>query len=250
LGRAAALRSRWTTETVGAIVPRVSPKLTSTESNRGLIMSTTSESQKSAPLSIVVGLDFSDAGGFAFGQAARIAQRVPGCELHLVHVFEEAPSEERRRQLVDQLRLYANEKVTTIGGLKGITIGIHLRAGKPVREIVQLVTELGAGLVVLGAHKGTHVKSWMVGSTAERLVASAPCPVLVAGPKPAAPEKHEPAIEPPCPDCARARAASHGADWWCERHAHHAKQAHTFSYQRELPFATHDSQVIPTGIKF
>jgi len=38
--------------------------------------------------------------------------------------------------------------------------------------------------------------------------------------------------------------------WWCERHSRHAPRAHVFSYQRELPFATHDSEVIPTGIDF
>jgi nucleotide-binding universal stress UspA family protein len=203
-----------------------------------------------APFSIVVGLDFTDAGGFAFGKAARIAQGVARSQLHLVHVFESSPTEDRRRQLVEELRLYANEKAASVGGLKGVTIGIHLRVGKPVREIVQLATEVGAGLIVLGSHKWPHLKSWFVGSVGERILAAAPCPVLVAGPTPPEQEPHVPAIEPPCPDCVAARAKSGGTDWWCERHAHHAKAAHSFSYQRELPFATHDSEVIPTGIKF
>jgi nucleotide-binding universal stress UspA family protein len=209
------------------------------------------ESKNAGPsnLSVVVGLAFTDADGFAFDQAARIAQRVARSELHLVHVFDAEPSEPRARELVDHLRLYVNEKAAALGGLKAMTVGIHLRAGKPVREIVQLATETQADLIVVGSHKGPHLKSWLLGSTAEHLVATAPCPVLIAGPKPK-PVAHEPAIEPACPDCLRIRAASHGADWWCERHSHHAKRAHTFSYQRELPFATQDSAVIPTGIKF
>jgi nucleotide-binding universal stress UspA family protein len=200
-------------------------------------------------LSIVVGLAFTDADGFAFDQAARMARRVPRSELHLVHVFSDGPTEARSRELVDHLRLYANEKAAAVGGLKAMTVGIHLRTGKPVREIVQLATEVRADLIVLGSHKGPHLKSWLLGSTAERLVATAPCPVLIAAPKAKAAEVHEPEIEPACPDCLRVRASSDGDAWWCERHAHRALRAHTFSYQRELPFATHDSEVIPTGVR-
>ncbi len=212
----------------------------------------TDESKMTNPsiFSIVVGLAFTDADGVAFDQAVRIAKRVPKSELHLVHVFADEPSEARSRELVDHLRLYVNEKAGTLAGAQGLTVGIHLRTGKPVRELVQLASDVAADLIVIGSHKGPSMKSWLVGSTAEHLVAAAPCPVLVAPPKPKASAPHDPAIEPPCPECARVRATSHGGEWWCERHAHHAKRAHTFSYRRELPFALHDSEVIPTGIKF
>ncbi len=213
-------------------------------------MSDDQKDSRASHLSVVVGLAFTDADGFAFEQAARIAKGVQGSELHLVHVFDSAPSEARSRELVGHLRLYVNEKAASLGGLKAMTVGIHLRTGKPVRELVQLATDVSADLIVIGSSKGPHMKSWLVGSTAEHLVAAAPCPVLVAPPKSKVVEAHDPAIEPPCPDCLRARASSHGANWWCERHAHHAQRAHTFSYQREIPFASHDSEVIPTGITF
>ena len=206
------------------------------------------KSEGASTLSIVVGTDFNDASGFAFDAAARLAQRVPRSELHLVHVLDAEPSQGRGRELVGHLRLYANEKAARIGGLRGITVGIHLRFGKPVREIAQLATDVRADLIVVGSPAAPHMKSWLVGSTAERLVAWAAFPVLIAGPKPASREKQEPEIEPACADCLRARALSAGAAWWCERHSHHAKRAHTFSYQREIPFESHDSEVIPTGI--
>lgn len=213
-------------------------------------MSVATETPVSGNPSIVVGLDFTDAGGRAFDQAARIAQRVPRSELHLVHVFAAQPSEARSRDLRSHLRLYVNEKAASMNGLQGVTVGIHLRAGKPVREIVQFATEVRADLIVVGSHRGPHLKHWIVGSTAERLIVGAPCPVLVASPRPIEPEKHEPSIEPPCPQCVEARAASKGAQWWCERHAHRGNGAHSYSYQREIPFASHDSEAIPTGIDF
>jgi len=201
-------------------------------------------------LTIVVALDFTDADGPAFDQAARIARRAPHSELHLVHVFDAKPSEARSRDLAGHLRLYVNEKAAATGGLGGLTIGVHLRSGKQVPEIVQLATEVAADLVVVGSHRGPHLKHWVVGSTAGKLVQGAPCPVLVASPRPKQPEKHEPIIEPPCPDCVYARTASGGKQWWCERHSHAANGGHVFSYQRELPLASHDSEVIPTGIDF
>jgi len=199
-------------------------------------------------LTIVVGLDFTDADGPAFDQAVRIARRVPLSELHLVHVFDAEPSEARSRDLVGHLRLYVNEKAAAMGGLRGMKVGIHLRSGKPVREIVQLATEVSADIIVVGSYRGPHLRHWALGSTAEKLIHTAPCPVLVASPRPKEPAKHEPAIEPPCPDCVRARAASGGKEWWCERHSHVAAGGHIYSYQRELPFASHDSEVLPTGV--
>jgi nucleotide-binding universal stress UspA family protein len=213
-------------------------------------MTATANATTQTPLSLVVGLEFTEADGPAFDQAARIAQRVAKSALHLVHVFDAQPSIERSRDLVGHLRLYVNEKAAAVGGFKGMTVGIHLRAGKPVRELAQFAVDANADLIVIGSRKGPHLRNWVLGSTAEKLIASAPCPVLVASPRAPAPEKHEPVIEPPCPDCLRARAASHGANWWCERHSQHAKRAHTFSYQRELPLSTHDSAVIPTGVDF
>jgi nucleotide-binding universal stress UspA family protein len=203
----------------------------------------------SSPFSIVVGLDFLDAGGYAFEQAARVARTIAGSQVHLVHVFEGEVDDARRKQLIGQLRLYANEKAISLGGLPGVRVGVHLRVGDPAREILQLASDLSATMIVIGAHKKSDPGSWLLGTVAQRLLQWSSCPVLVAGPKPP-PLHHEPAIEPPCADCSRTRVDSKGTTWWCERHSHHAARAHVFSYQRELPLETHDSAVVPTGIDF
>jgi nucleotide-binding universal stress UspA family protein len=211
--------------------------------------SSTQTNTSVARFPIVVGLDFTDADGPAFDQAARLVMRVPGGELHLLHVFDAAPSAERSRDLSGHLRLYVQEKADILPGLRGVPVGIHLRGGKPVRELIQLATEVQASVIVVGSHRGTHVKDWVVGSTVERLVSGGEFPVLVAAPK-KEPVAHEPVIEPPCPQCVEARFASRGKQWWCERHAHEATLGHVYSYQRELPFATHDSAVSPTGVDY
>jgi nucleotide-binding universal stress UspA family protein len=200
--------------------------------------------------SVVVGLDFTDADGPAFDQAMALAIRVPGSELHLLHVFGAEPDSDRSRQLVEHLRLYVNEKAAMRTGLSSVGVGIHLRGGKAVRELIQLATDLHADLIVIGSHKGPHITDWVVGSTVEKLVGASPFPVLVASWRPKVTAPQEPVIEPPCPVCVQTRTASGGNPWWCERHSHAAHLAHTFSYQRELPMASHGSEFIPTGVGF
>jgi nucleotide-binding universal stress UspA family protein len=212
-------------------------------------MTATSKIPPATKFAVVVGLDFTDADGPAFDLAVRLLPSVPGTELHLLHVFSEAPSAERSKDLADHLRLYVDEKAAILEGLRGITVGVHLRGGKVVREILQLATDVDAKLIVVGSHKGPHIKDWIAGSTVERLVSSGTFPVIAAAAKAKEPEKHEPAIEPPCPQCVQTRIASGGKQWWCERHTHAASLGHTYSYQREIPFSTHDSSVSPTGIE-
>jgi len=201
------------------------------------------------PFTLVVGNDFSPASGYAFEQAARVARRVPGSDLHVVHVMDGEPDAERAKQLSNQLRVYLEEKVHALGGLALQAVGIHVRNGKPAREIAQLATDVAADLIVVGTQKGPHLKQLLVGSVAERLLAAAPCPVFVAGPIPVpAADAHDPAIQAACPDCLRARAATAGRQWWCTRHEEHHAKAHSYSFRRELPLRTHDSAVTPTGV--
>lgn len=204
----------------------------------------------SGSFAIVIASDLSEAGGYAFEQAARLAQRVAGAALHFVHVTSGDTSEARIRQLGGQLRTYVSEKAASMGGLPGLTVGIHVRHGDPIAQIAQLAAETEASLIVLGTPDHPHLKALSHASLAEKLLPHAPCPVVLAGPRPVEPRVHPPMVEPACPDCLATRKRTGGRQWWCVRHTSHGATAmgHVYSYQRELPFATHDSEVIPTGI--
>jgi nucleotide-binding universal stress UspA family protein len=209
----------------------------------------TDKSTHGGPMfSMVVGFAFTDADGPAFDHAARVAQRVGRCQLHIVHVFPGDLTIEQSRDLVGRLRVHVNEKAAIANGLRGMTVGIHLRAGKAVREIVQLATEVHAELIVLGADRAPRLKHWVLGSTAEKLIGCAPCPVLVAAPRPRMVEAQEPAIEPACPRCVQTRIASGGARWWCACHFDVEAGAHTYSYQREIPLASPGASVLSTSV--
>jgi nucleotide-binding universal stress UspA family protein len=181
-----------------------------------------------------------------------LAQRIPGASVQFLHVTGGDASEARIRQLGGQLWTYVIEKAASLGGLDGLRIGVHVRHGDPVREIAQLAAELEVALIVLGSPKHPHLKALLLGTISEKLLEHAPCPVILAGPKPVEPRVHHPAIEPPCPDCVKVRAQSAGRVYWCPRHTSHGATSagHVYSYESALPFAFHDSEVIPTGIRF
>ena len=56
----------------------------------------------------------------------------------------------------------------------------HIRGGRPYEEIVRVAREIGADLIVLSTRGHSGLKHLLLGSTAERVVRNAPCPVLVA----------------------------------------------------------------------
>ncbi len=201
----------------------------------------------SKPFCLVAGLSFTDAGAYAFEQAVRIARRIPGCALHLIHVVDGESSESETRELAGHLQLYADQSARRLGGLDGLSVGVHVRTGDPAEELARFVGEVAADLMIAGSHRGLFRRDHS-SPTVMRLGELVSCPVVVAGPKPKPKAKAEPAIEPPCPDCVRTRAASNGSRWWCARHEEHAVRRHIYSYQGEWSFRTHDSGVTPTGV--
>jgi nucleotide-binding universal stress UspA family protein len=65
----------------------------------------------------------------------------------------------------------------------GVEIGVKLKMGTPWKEIVAVAEETRADLIVMGTHGRRGVARALIGSVAERVVRSAPCPVLtVHGP--------------------------------------------------------------------
>jgi universal stress protein A len=64
--------------------------------------------------------------------------------------------------------------------------GLHaeaiLRHGNPYEEIVNAAREIGVDLIVIGSHGYTGLGRLLLGSTADRVLQYAPCPVLVVKP--------------------------------------------------------------------
>ena len=106
----------------------------------------------------------------------------------LTHVLVEAPlfgegpfSMDRARQVYDAARKWAGETLeqwATRARAKGLKVRVTLRTGLPYKELVALVTDERADLVVIGTHGRGGINRALLGSVADRMVRLAPCPVL------------------------------------------------------------------------
>jgi len=58
------------------------------------------------------------------------------------------------------------------------SVEIILKTGKPFVEIIETANEIDADLIIIATHGHTGVEHLLFGSTAEKVVRKAPCPVL------------------------------------------------------------------------
>lgn len=65
-----------------------------------------------------------------------------------------------------------------------VPVAVKVAVGKPAEEILQVAREEVADLIVMGTHGRTGLRHMLLGSVAESLVRTAPCPVFTvrAGP--------------------------------------------------------------------
>ena len=136
---------------------------------------------------ILVAIDFSENADHAFDYALTLAKQFKS-ELILMHVINEPVdlrgfyvphiSFEQLEQEIEagaetMMVKFCHDKMGDFTDYKKIII-----TGTPYEEIVRKASEMDASLIVLGTHGRTGLDHMIFGSTAERVVRSAPCPVL------------------------------------------------------------------------
>lgn len=136
---------------------------------------------------ILVPIDFSKVSKAALAYAAFLAGQF-GAEFILLHVTEKSPIDYLlgpglMNHLVVPMMKQAEADLARLAGSLSKAHGAHLtavvRTGKPFEEICRAARTLGADLIVLTTHGHTGLKHVVLGSTAERVVRHADCPVLV-----------------------------------------------------------------------
>jgi len=134
---------------------------------------------------ILVTTDFSDESRKALPFAAAFAERFSG-EIALLHVIEPPPRFADVASVVGLLsgddamgRVYGGlDKLATQVFKSKSRVTTHAPTGKPFREIIKAARELDAGLVIMATHGYSGLKHTFLGSTTERVIQHAPCPVL------------------------------------------------------------------------
>lgn len=119
---------------------------------------------------ILVATDFSETSDAAV-RVAHAYARAFGARLHVFHVSW--PDEHGLTELFAVL-------VAQIG--TAVPVVIASQRGDAAEEIVRYAKAHGIHLIVLGTHGRTGVSRVLMGSVAERVIRTAPCPVLTVPP--------------------------------------------------------------------
>lgn len=142
---------------------------------------------------ILVGTDFSASGENAVATGVSIAASAGG-KLAVVYAAEQPPMFSQplltRIGPADPNELWTRQARRSLSELlKGLRADVpatrgFVRVGTPWREIVLLGDELGADGIVMGSTGLSRIQRLLLGSTAEGVIRSASCPVLVVRKRP------------------------------------------------------------------
>jgi nucleotide-binding universal stress UspA family protein len=98
---------------------------------------------------------------------------------HTLTVFSEA----EEADIVARLNQQAHDRYTQLVaelGASQVDIELLVVEGVPALKIVQFGRDLDVDLIVMALHRGPeHFEQFLFGSTAERVMRIAPCPVLI-----------------------------------------------------------------------
>lgn len=139
---------------------------------------------------ILVPTDFSDCSTPALVYAYELAQRL-GAQLVLLHVVEELPPyigflpPREAAKTLAELRCrteFALAQLLPERRCPKVEVVCRAVVGTPDHAIVEVALETKADLIVLATHGRTGWRRFAMGSVAERLVRTAPCPVLTVRP--------------------------------------------------------------------
>jgi universal stress protein A len=135
---------------------------------------------------ILVAVDFSEGSRTALAAGSELAQQCGG-HLHLVHSYPCEPPimapyapaipvdymKDLRKAAAAHLHEWREKHCPS-----DLEVTEHLSLRPPCETISDLATEISADLIVIGTRGLTGLKHVLLGSTAERTVRIAPCPVM------------------------------------------------------------------------
>jgi len=140
---------------------------------------------------ILVGCDFSPAANAALDYGVNLAQEFEA-ELHLIHILEPqvysdilATTLEAERGDTDDIRDKLDRRLSdliTPEAMNWCRVKTVVTEGRPFEAITSYAGEKGIDLIVLGVRGHGVVETLFLGSTTDRVIRKAHCPVLSVNP--------------------------------------------------------------------
>ncbi|MCI5058119.1 MAG: universal stress protein [Flavobacteriales bacterium] len=135
---------------------------------------------------ILVPIDFSECSKNALKIAAKLANKIPGSEITMVHVYEKPVYGLSLQFGVDnkELKAYQDQlsqeilKESRQNFLSGISVHTALLADIEVWEVVNHDIIKDQDIIVMGTHGIKGVRDFFIGSNAEKVIRTSPIPVL------------------------------------------------------------------------
>jgi nucleotide-binding universal stress UspA family protein len=135
---------------------------------------------------ILVPIDFSDTSRAALAYAIALVEQF-GASLHLLHVVEAVVAGEALpwhfgpREVEHAIESSAWDDLRgllSVDDQRRLRAEVALQWGTPFVEISRYAKEYEIDLIAMGTHGRSGVKHLLMGSVAEHVVRSSPCPVL------------------------------------------------------------------------
>lgn len=134
---------------------------------------------------ILVPIDFSECSTKAMAYASSFARQF-GAELMLLHVIEPVFYADGANLAIlaavntsvrDEAMKRVEECKQSVG--ENVVVTSAVREGRAFEQILRAAEETNTDLIIIGTHGRGALARFFIGSTAERVVRHAPCPVLV-----------------------------------------------------------------------
>jgi nucleotide-binding universal stress UspA family protein len=140
---------------------------------------------------VIAPIDFSRASRGVVDEAIRIAQSVQG-RVVVMHVVKPAafasavpPLVAASQDMTAKVEQLARAQLHLMQRRlmrKGISVETVCTTGSPIKCIVEQAATQTARYIVLGSHRHSALRQWVVGGTASGVLKQAGCPVVVVPP--------------------------------------------------------------------
>ena len=139
------------------------------------------------PKEILVPLDFSEASDQALAHAQQLSKAF-NARIHLLHIIPDPHSEAWSIEatgmnlggLIETWETDAKQRLDElpVSELAADRVTRVTRVGQPYKEIIRYASDNQIDLIVMGTHGRGAIEHMLLGSVAERVVRTAPCPVM------------------------------------------------------------------------